>query len=144
MSRRQQRVEELLRREIAQMLLRGELRDPRLHPASAVGITGVEVSGDLSVASVYVDVLTEALRLEDVLAALEAGKGLLRRKIGERVKLRRTPELRFFQDESITRGARVEEILEELRDAGELGGGAPPAEVEEDSGDSGSSDDGSA
>ena len=119
-TRRQQRVEELLRRELAQLLLRGELRDPRLSPASAVGITGVEVSADLSVAKVYVDVLTESLRLEDVLAALSGGGGVLRRKLGERLELRRMPELRFMQDQSITRGARVEAILAELRTSGEL------------------------
>jgi ribosome-binding factor A len=120
MSRRQQRVEELLRREIAQMLMRGELRDPRLTPASAVGITGVEVSADLSVARVFVDVLTEALRVEDALAALRSANSVIRHKLGERLRLRRSPELRFEQDTSITRGARVEAILTELRDQGEL------------------------
>lgn len=102
------------------MLMRGELRDPRLSPASAVSITGVEVSADLSVARVFIDVLTEALRLSDVLAALHGGSGLIRRKLGDRLKLRRLPELRFEQDNSITRGARVEAILAELRDRGEL------------------------
>jgi ribosome-binding factor A len=123
MSRRQQRVEELLRREIAQMLLRGELRDPRLSPPSAVSITGVEVSADLSVARVFVDVLTEALRRDDVLAALRGGAGLIRSKIGERLALRRSPELRFEPDTSITRGARVEAILAELRDGEARDGG---------------------
>jgi ribosome-binding factor A len=119
-NRRQHRVEELIRRELAQMLLRGELRDPRLSPASAVSITGVDVSADLSVARVYVDVLTEALRLEDVLDALASATGLLRHKLGERLELRRTPELRFARDESIARGARVEAILTELRESGEF------------------------
>jgi ribosome-binding factor A len=114
--RRQQRVEELLRRELAQMLLRGELRDPRLSPASAVGITGVDVSADLSVAHVYVDVLAESLRLDDVLEALAGGAGVLRHKLGERLRLRRMPELRFVHDESIGRGARIEAILTELRE----------------------------
>ena len=102
------------------MLMRGELRDPRLSPASAVSITGVEISADLSVARVFVDVLTEALRREDALAALHAGAGLIRRKLGERLRLRRSPELRFEQDDSITRGARVEAILAELREQGDL------------------------
>jgi ribosome-binding factor A len=119
-TRRQQRVEELLRRELAQMLLRGELRDPRLSPASAVSVTGVDVSADLSVAQVYVDVLAESLRVEDVLAALRGGAGAIKLKLGERLQLRRMPELRFERDESITRGARVEAILSELRDRGEL------------------------
>lgn len=110
------------------MLMRGELRDPRLSPASAVSITGVEVSADLSVARVFIDVLTEALRLADVLAALHGGSGLIRRKLGDRLKLRRLPELRFEQDNSITRGARVEAILAELRDHGELADKPEPAD----------------
>lgn len=116
-NRRQQRVEELMRREIAQMLLRGELRDPRLSPASAVSITGVDVSGDLSVARVYVDVLAESLRSADVIQALASGAGLIRHKLGERLVMRRVPELRFEADESIARGARVERILSELRES---------------------------
>ena len=102
------------------MLIHGELRDPRLSPASAVGITGVEVSGDLSVAKIYIDVLTESLRRADVLAALTSGGGRIRSKLSERLDLRRIPELRFMADEAITRGARVEAILTELRDGGEL------------------------
>ncbi|NVB41571.1 30S ribosome-binding factor RbfA [Pseudenhygromyxa sp. WMMC2535] len=117
MSRRQHRVEELLRRELAQMLIHGELRDPRLHPTSAVGITGVEVSGDLGVAKIYVDVLTEALRIDAVISALQSGAGLIRSKLADRVQLRRMPELRFLHDQSIERGNRVEAILSELRDS---------------------------
>lgn len=107
-----------MRRELAQMLLRGELRDPRLSPASAIGITGVNVSGDLSVAHVYVDVLAESLRIDDVLEAFSSGSGVLRHKLGERLQLRRMPELRFVHDESIGRGARIEAILTELREQG--------------------------
>lgn len=148
-NRRQQRVEELLRRELAKLLLHGELRDPRLSPASAVGITGVEVSADLSVAKVFVDVLSEAVRREDVLAALTSGAGRLRSKLSSRLELRRMPELRFMADEAIARGARVEAILTELRDSGEFepelpGAEAPaaaqPADTDEGSGgDSGAS-----
>lgn len=107
-----------MRRELAQMLLRGELRDPRLSPASAIGITGVTVSGDLSVAHVYIDVLAESLRIDDVLEAFSSGSGVLRHKLGERLQLRRMPELRFVHDESIGRGARIEAILTELREQG--------------------------
>ncbi len=96
------------------MLLRGELRDPRLSPASAIGITGVHVSADLSVATVYVDVLSEELELAGVLAGLRAAAGTVRRKLSDRVEMRRMPELRFAYDEAIGRGARVEAILAEL------------------------------
>lgn len=118
--RRQQRVEELLRRELARLLIHGELRDPRLSPASAVSITGVQVSADLSVAKVYVDVLAESLRRDEVIAALSSGAGRLRSKLSARIELRRMPELRFMADEAIERGARVEAILTELRESGEF------------------------
>jgi ribosome-binding factor A len=139
-SRRQQRVEELLRRELAQMLLRGELRDPRLSPASAVGITGVDVSADLSVARVYVDVLAESLRIDDVLEAFESGAGVLRHKLGERLQLRRMPELRFVHDESIGRGARIEAILTELREQSAAHEAAGEAEPESGTGSGSGSD----
>ncbi len=133
MSRRQHRVEELLRREIAQMLMRGELRDPRLQPASAIGITGVEVSADLSVATVYVDVQGGPDTLESVLAAFRAAAGLLRRKLSDRVQIRRSPELRFAYDQAIARGARIEAILSELQaPAAEPAAEPPEPEPEND------------
>ena len=134
-SRRQNRVEELLRRELAKLLLHGELRDPRLSPASAVSITGVSVSADLSVAKVYVDVLSEAVRREDALAALTSGAGRLRSKLSARLELRRMPELRFMADEAIVRGARVEAILTELRDSGEFDPSRPGSDPEGTKGD---------
>ena len=106
------------------MLIHGELRDPRLSPASAVSITGVQVSADLSVAKIYVDVLAESLRRDHVLAALSSGAGRMRSKLSERIDLRRMPELRFMADEAIERGARVEAILTELRESGEFEGSA--------------------
>ena len=115
-SRRMERVEELLRRELADMLLRGELRDPRLKPAMAISITGARVTADLSVARVFVDVLTDEADIERVLAGLNAGRSALRAKLGQRVKLRRTPELRFERDDSVIHGARIEAVLAELAD----------------------------
>lgn len=103
------------------MLLRGELRDPRLQPASAIGITGVQVSADLSVATVFVDVLSDALAMPSVLAAFRAANGLIRHKLSERLTMRRSPELRFAYDQAIARGARIETILAEL-------GSEPPVE----------------
>ena len=133
MSRRTERVDELLRRELAMMLLSGELRDPRLQPSASIGITAVSVTNDLSYARVFVDVLSEELDRERVLAALKAGAGALRRKLGQRVQLRRTPELRFEFDESIGRGARIASILEELPETRSKPASSDPGGSEDES-----------
>jgi ribosome-binding factor A len=116
MATRLQRVEALLCREIADVVLFGNLRDPRLQPTSAISITGVRVSPDLSTARVFVDVMSAAGRVADIIAGLNAGASAVRREVAARVRLRRMPALRFVQDESITRGASIERIIVELHE----------------------------
>ncbi|MBK6916913.1 MAG: 30S ribosome-binding factor RbfA [Deltaproteobacteria bacterium] len=114
MSERTQKVEQVLRREIAALLLRGELRDPRLQPIAAISITGVKVSPDLSSARVFVDALPGQVDLKKVLAGLNAGAGVLRAAVGRSVRLKRTPSLRFEADESIASGTAVEVLLAQI------------------------------
>jgi ribosome-binding factor A len=103
-----------LRRELAEMLVRGEIKDPRLEPCAAISITAVDVSPDLSNARVFVDVYSDELDLERVLHALHGAAGAIRRMLGNKVHLKRLPELRFEHDVSVGRGARVAEILGEI------------------------------
>ncbi|MBX7084202.1 MAG: 30S ribosome-binding factor RbfA [Nannocystaceae bacterium] len=114
MSERTSKVEQALRREIAELLLRGELRDPRVQPIAAISVTGVKVSPDLSSARVFIDALSGEVDLKRVLAGLNAGAPVLRAALGSRVRLRRTPTLRFEADDSIARGRAVEQVLAEL------------------------------
>ncbi len=122
---RLERVEELLRRELSALLLEGVLRDPRLADPSGIAITAAKVSADLATARIYVDVLDPARR-DGVLAALQAGAGRLQGRLGRRIRLKRTPRLRFVHDASLEHGRRIESILEELR-ATEGGGDASEA-----------------
>ncbi len=115
MSMRLQRVEQTLRRALADIVLRGDLRDPRLRQAAAISITAVKVSPDLSSARVFVDVLgSEQLRRDDVIAGLNAGASAIRAKLGGRIRLKRTPALQFVVDGSIEQGNRIEAVLAEL------------------------------
>jgi ribosome-binding factor A len=114
-SRRLERVEELLRRELSEVILHGGLRDPRLRPTSAICVTGVSVSADLGNAHVFIDVLAEDRDVEKVLAGLSAGAAVIRARLADRVHLKRVPHLTFARDESIARAARIEEILSEVR-----------------------------
>jgi ribosome-binding factor A len=114
MNTRMAKVEELLRREIAAALVRGELRDPRLGDVSAISVTGVQVAPDLSNARIYVDVMAKGADVYTVLRGLNAGAAVLHHALRERVQLRRTPKLRFERDESIDRGRAIEAVLGEI------------------------------
>jgi ribosome-binding factor A len=116
MGTRLNRVEALLCREIADVVLFGNLRDPRLQPTSAISITGVQVSADLSSARVFVDLLSQTMDPAEVLDGLNAGSAAVRRRIAGRVQLKRIPSLEFLRDESIERGASIERVLQELHD----------------------------
>lgn len=110
---RMQRVEETLRRGVADALLFGNFNDPRLQGAN-VSVTGVKVDTELTLARVFVDVLSEGRDRATVLAGLRSAAGAIRRELQGRVQLRRIPDLRFEVDESIARGHRIESILSDL------------------------------
>lgn len=108
---RPERVAQLIRREIADILGRS-LRDPRL--SGMVSVTDVEVTDDLSFARVYVSVLETGEAREKALAALKHAEGFVRRELSPRLGLREVPEIRFMFDNSLEQGARVEELLKKI------------------------------
>jgi ribosome-binding factor A len=116
MSTRLQRVEELLRRAIADVLVRGEIRDPRVRStAMSLSLTGVRVSPDLGSARVFVDVLSPDVDRAEVLAGLNAAAPVVRARLSGRIRLKRTPSLRFELDDSIERAHAIERTLAEIR-----------------------------
>jgi ribosome-binding factor A len=108
---RPERVGQKMRREIAD-ILENKLRDPRL--GSMVSITDVEVTQDLSFARVFVSTLQSGPEREVLLEALNSAAGFVRHELRPRLGLREVPEVRFVIDESIERGARVDEILRKI------------------------------
>ncbi len=107
MSFRRARVAQELRDRLAE-IVSAELSDPRL---ALVTIVDVEVSPDLSFARAFFRAPGDP---EAAAKALDHAKPFVRRRLAERVRLRRVPELDFRLDASLERGARVEKILEEL------------------------------
>jgi len=101
----------MMRREVAE-ILEHRLRDPRL--SHWVSVTDVEVTGDLSLARIYVSILPEGPERERSLEALESAAGFVRRELAGRLGLREVPEIRFLLDRSIETGARVDELLRKL------------------------------
>lgn len=111
---RQQRVESLLVQQVSE-IVRKEMKDPRI---GFVTFTGAEVSPDLRHATLFYSVLgTEEDRAE-VARALGGASGFIRGELGNRRLFRFVPEIKFAFDESIERGARIHELLKEVKDGG--------------------------
>jgi ribosome-binding factor A len=110
-TRRQERVSERIHHEISD-LLQNEIRDPRL---AYVTVTGVEISPDLQLATVFVTALGDHEARAAAVTALEGAAGYIRRELAQRLQMRVTPAVRFVLDESWERGARLDALLDSLR-----------------------------
>lgn len=119
-SRRSQRVADLVRAELSLLVLT-EAHDPDLRQ---VTITDVEMPSDLKSARVFFSCLGGEEEREKAAEALRRAAGYLRREIGQRCRLRYAPELWFVSDRTLERGARIEELLQQV---------LPPREEGEDS-----------
>jgi ribosome-binding factor A len=110
-SQRQRQVAELLREDISR-ILREKIGDPRV---GFVTITDIEVTPDLRHARVYVSVLGTQQERDASLDALEGAAHFIRGQLAHGWTLRYLPELEFRWDASIERGARILELLEEVK-----------------------------
>ncbi|MBF0107662.1 MAG: 30S ribosome-binding factor RbfA [Magnetococcales bacterium] len=120
---RTQKVAGQIQREIAEMLLRGEIHGACAEgipgedgvPARREGIisvTGVTVSGDLMVATVYITAYGHGV--SQGIQALQRASGYIRGQLGKRMRMRRVPELRFKEDTSLEYGNRIGKLLGSL------------------------------
>lgn len=105
--RRILRINELLRQELSELLR--QAKDPRLQ--GLVSITSVDTSPDMQSAEIYVSMLGTPEERKQLLKGLEAAKKYFRHELGDRLDMRRIPDLTFHQDDSIERGARVLALL---------------------------------
>jgi ribosome-binding factor A len=111
MSRRSERTSKLIQREISGLLER-EVNDPRL--IKFVSVTQVTLSPDLKHAKVYVSTLGTEINKKDLLAGFNKASGFLRKELASHLRLKQIPELSFYYDDSIERGARLLELIGEL------------------------------
>ena len=109
---RPERVADQIRAEVTTMIAR-ELHDPGV---GFVTVTRVHVSPDLQHARVYYTSLGDAEARKNTARALERASGFMRRRIGQRLRLRRAPEIHFQFDESIGHQDRVEQLLNQIAD----------------------------
>jgi ribosome-binding factor A len=108
---RARRIADRILEELA-VILQRNTDDPRL---SMVTVTGVDLDRELAYATIFVTALGDDERREEVMAALESARGFLRSELAARIQLRTFPQLRFRWDASYQRGARIEELLDQLK-----------------------------
>jgi len=105
---RSDRMAEQLRRELAE-IIQDEIKDPRV---GFLSFTEVRMSRDLSHAVVYCSVL-ESEQLHESIDVLNRAAGFIRKSIGRRIRARIVPTLKFVADESVIRGAAMDELISE-------------------------------
>lgn len=110
--RRAERLAHQLRNEIAELIERG-LKDPRIGFAT---VAGVELTADLRHARVRVSVLGSAEEQENTLAGLSSAAGFIRHEIGQRLRLRYSPDLTFVLDHGAEESQRIEMLLQKLKE----------------------------
>lgn len=110
MQYRPDRVAHELKNEISVIIAR-DLYDPRVGLAT---VTDAKVSPDLRHARVFVSVYGSPEEQQETIAALNHAAGFIRRAIGSRLRLRRSPEIVFTFDESVEYGDRMERLIEEV------------------------------
>src|SRR3954468_21272657 len=130
-SQRQQRVAELVRHALAEVLGRGDLQDEVL-ARHVVTIPEVRMSPDLKLETAYVMPLGGKDEAE-VIKALDKNKKLLRQEVARRVNLKFAPELRFLRDESFDEAARIDALLRTEKVAKDTG--KPALDVSDDDND---------
>ena len=127
-SNRIDRISELYGRALAETIRL--VKDPRVRDA-LISVTHCEVTVDLRYAKCYISVLGSEEQQKEVMRGLKSASGWLRREVGRAVQLRYAPELVLVLDESIVRGAHINEMVNRLEREGKMGSDETD-EVEED------------
>ena len=102
------RVTSDIERELSALLR--EVKDPRV--SELISIVKVNVSGDLSYATIYVSAIEGSEKTKESVKGLKSAAGFMRRELGKRLSLRKVPELRFVADDSIIKSAEISRIID--------------------------------
>lgn len=105
------RVRQEILREVNDILMK-EVKDPRVE---GVTITDVELTGDLQQATIFYSTLSSlASERQKTQKGLDACTGKVRSELGKRLKIYKTPEIRFERDQSVDYGNRIDELLQQI------------------------------
>ena len=93
-------------------IIRGEIKDPRIHPLTSV--VAVEVTPDLKYCKAYISVLGDEEAGKATIEGLRSAASFVRRELAHRVNLRNTPEIKFILDQSIEYGVNMSKLIDEV------------------------------
>ena len=110
---RKAKVESQLKREIS-MIIMQDIKDPRVH--HLISVTGVSLSNDIRIAHVFVSVMGDEKAKKGAMAGLNSAAGFIRKEIGESIRLRYNPEIKFELDETLDEQMRIERLLKTIED----------------------------
>lgn len=94
------------------MIIRNEIKDPRIHPMTSV--MAVEVAPDLKTCKAYISVLGDKEAKEATIKGLKNAEGYVRRQLAGNLNLRNTPEIKFILDESIEYGVNMSKLIDDV------------------------------
>lgn len=112
---RSDRVGDLIRKEIASMMLHGEIKDPRI---GFVTITHVKLSPDMKEATVYFSQIGTEKEKEKSRVGLNSACGYIRRALAKRLDLRHIPNVRFLFDETLEYSEHIEKVIRDMKGDG--------------------------
>ena len=110
---RKKKIESLLRETVSLIVLNGEIKDPRIN--EMVTITGVDITADSRDAKIYVSVLSDTEVKDEIINTLNHAAGYIQKLISKRVRLKNTPRLAFYRDDSLERGFKMNQMLNDLQ-----------------------------
>ena len=93
-------------------IIRGEIKDPRIHPMTSV--VTVEVAPGLKTCRAYISVLGDEEAQKSTLEGLRSAEGYIRRELARSINLRNTPEITFILDQSIEYGVRMSKMIDDV------------------------------
>lgn len=111
-SYRPERVAEQVHKEISRLLIDG-IKDPRVAP---VTVTGVKLTRDLRLARIYFTVSDEQTERRPAEIGLKSATAYIRRELGQAIRMRFIPELRFEYDASLSYGRKIDDLLRQVKD----------------------------
>ncbi|WP_423363113.1 30S ribosome-binding factor RbfA [Mycoplasma sp. P36-A1] len=106
------RLNHIIQREVSQ-IIQQEMKDTKV---GFVTITDVNLTNDLSLATIYVNFLGADSRNEAGLAVLNKSKGFIKTLLSKRLTIRKVPELQFKIDDSMEKGRKIDNILKQIND----------------------------
>lgn len=110
MTMKSDKIAGIIQKEVSE-IIQFNLKDPKI---GFITITDVTVTGDLSIAKVFVSFLGQTARQDAGMKAIERSKGYIRSELAKRMTIRKVPELQFLIDDSLEKGNKIDRIIHEI------------------------------